>query len=114
MQIDLEIHSEASIVTVQDKRIVAACAIEFKDRMQECTAKSGARIILDLTHVDFVDSSGLGAIVASMKQLNEGQVLELANLSPTVEKVFHLTRMDTVFTIHGQIDDLIEGSKKSA
>lgn len=103
MELVLQVHPEFSVITVNDPRIVAATAIQFKDQMQEHTAKGGTRIILDLTQVDFVDSSGLGAIVASMKQLAAGQVLELASLSPTVAKVFRLTRMDTVFTIHDSL-----------
>ncbi len=93
-------YPDTLVITVEAPRIDAAAAIRFKDLMREYCASAPARIILDLAQVDFVDSSGLGAIVASMKQLSEGQVLELATLSPTVEKVFRLTRMDTVFRIH--------------
>ena len=87
------------LVTVQGKRIDAASAIQFKDQMRALTADAPDRVILNLEQVEFVDSSGLGAIVASMKQLAPEQKLELAALSPTVGKVFRLTRMDTVFTI---------------
>ncbi len=92
--------SDRLLVTVLGKRIDAASAIQFKDQMRALTADAPNRIILDLEQVDFVDSSGLGAIVAAMKQLAPNQTMELAALSPMVGKVFRLTRMDTVFTIH--------------
>ena len=91
------------IVTADTARIDAAVAIQFKDRMREVTDAGPGRIILDLSRVDFIDSSGLGAIVASMKQLG-GRRLDLAGLSPNVEKVFRLTRMDTIFAIHPSVD----------
>ncbi|WP_138471634.1 STAS domain-containing protein [Poseidonocella sp. HB161398] len=92
------------LVTVGDSRIDASVAIQFKDRMRELTAGRPGRILLDLSQVDFVDSSGLGAIVAALKQLEADQTLELAALSPTVSKVFRLTRMDKVFPIHETLE----------
>lgn len=82
----------AQIVTVKSSRIDAALAIQFKEDMRTQTSNSPERVILDLSAVEFIDSSGLGAIVASMKQLGSGRKLDLAGLSPTVEKVFRLTR----------------------
>ncbi|MCI2395638.1 STAS domain-containing protein [Aliiroseovarius sediminis] len=94
----------ARVITVEENRIDAAIAISFKDQMRELTEGSPDRIVLDMTQVDFIDSSGLGAIVAVMKQACPDKSFELANLSPTVEKVFKLTRMDTVFTIHASVE----------
>ena len=92
--------SNTLVLTADATRIDAACAIQFKDQMRELTANVSGRVVLDLSTVDFVDSSGLGAIVAAMKMLSPNHRLELAALSPTVDKVFRLTRMDTVFSIH--------------
>ena len=62
------------IVTVEETRIDAAAAIQFKDAMRTETEEGPDRVILDLSIVDFIDSSGLGAIVASMKQRTRPQV----------------------------------------
>jgi len=95
------------IVTVGEPRIDAAVAIQFKDAMRLLTEGGPARVVLDLSNVAFLDSSGLGAVVAAMKQAGPGSTLELAGLTPTVEKVFHLTRMDTVFAIHPDVSAVI-------
>ncbi|MEB8387707.1 STAS domain-containing protein [Rhodobacteraceae bacterium KMM 6894] len=94
------------IVTVNARRIDAAVAIQFKDAMRVQTGDGAAHVVLDLGQVAFIDSSGLGAIVASMKQLGVGQRLDLAVLTPDVEKVFLLTRMDSIFTIHDSLETL--------
>lgn len=91
--------SDTQVITVKGARIDASVAIQFKDRMREITAPMDGRIVLDLQNVAFIDSSGLGAIVAAMKQLAAHQKLDLAGLTPTVDKVFRLTRMDTIFAI---------------
>ncbi|SEV89804.1 anti-sigma-factor antagonist [Aliiroseovarius sediminilitoris] len=97
------------VITVGEHRIDAAIAISFKDRMRELTDGGPARIVVDMAQVDFIDSSGLGAIVAAMKQVGPSKSFELASLSGTVQKVFKLTRMDTVFTIHANIDTALAG-----
>lgn len=95
----------AQIVTVNAERIDAAMAIQFKEDMRAATDGGHDRVVLDLSTVEFIDSSGLGAIVAAMKQLGGGRRLDLAGLSPMVDKVFRLTRMDTVFKLYPTLDE---------
>lgn len=104
MDFQAEQKGEDLFVTVAEPRIDAAGAIQFKDKMRELSQPIDGRIVLDMGSVEFVDSSGLGAIVAAMKQLKPGQKLELAALTDTVAKVFRLTRMDSIFPIHESID----------
>ena len=94
----------ALVVSVNEERLDAAIAIRFKDRMREVTTQPSARVVLDLSQVMFLDSSGLGAVVAVMKSLAPERSLELAGLTPNVARVFHLTRMDSVFPIHPDVE----------
>ena len=100
MELKAERRGDLLIVRVMEDRIDAAVAIQFKDRMRELLQTGAQRVVLDLSRVAFLDSSGLGAVVAIRKLLGPGHTLELSGLTPAVEKVFRLTRMDTVFTIH--------------
>ena len=85
-------------------RIDAAGAIQFKERMREIIQEPSTRVVLDMSTVGFLDSSGLGAVVAVMKALGPIRRLELSGLTATVEKVFRLTRMDSIFTIHASLE----------
>ena len=98
-----EQHGEILVVRAMQDRIDAAGAIQFKDKMRELTQTSSPRVVLDMSRVAFLDSSGLGAVVAVLKSLGPDRKLELSGLTATVQKVFRLTRMDSVFTIHDQI-----------
>ena len=100
MELVAETRGDLLVVRAMENRIDAAGAIQFKDRMREITQHPAPRVLLDLSRVLFLDSSGLGAVVAVMKALGPDRRLELACLTPTVEKVLRLTRMDTVFIIH--------------
>ena len=100
MQIDTEENAGILIARVTEARIDASVAIRFKDTMRRIVVGTRSqRIVLDLGQVDFLDSSGLGAIVSVMKLLPSGQRLELAALTGNVAKVLRLTRMDTIFPI---------------
>lgn len=105
MRLSSSIEGGAHVVSVNADRIDAAVAIRFKEDMRAETETGPDRVILDLSRVSFIDSSGLGAIVAAMKQLDDHRRLEIAGLSPMVDKVFRLTRMDTVFRLHPTLDD---------
>ncbi len=104
MQLDAVSHEGAMILTVQAERIDAASAVQLKNQFRDATNDATGRVIMDLDQVKFMDSSGLGAMVAVLKLL-KGRKLELVNLSPTVSKVFALTRMDKVFKILPDMDE---------
>ncbi len=105
MDLAVERRGGALVVRVQEPRIDASVAIAFKEAMRKATAGAEPRVVLDLAEVGFLDSSGLGAVVAVMKALGPGRRLELAALTPPVEKVLRLTRMNSVFVIHPAVPD---------
>ena len=88
------------LVRVGETRLDAAIAIRFKDRLRDVAARHGPLILLDLSQVAFMDSSGLGAILAIRRTLPAPRRIEVTGLTPNVDRVFRLTRMDTIFTIH--------------
>jgi len=105
MELSTERNGGALVIRVDAPRIDAAGAIQFNEAIRRATEGSDLRVILDLSQVHFLDSSGLGALVSVMKLLAPARRLELACLAPAVEKVFRLTRMDAVFTIHPVVPD---------
>jgi len=113
MQLKTQTRPKVLTVSVMEDRIDAATAIQFKERMRDVTRTGDQRVVLDLARVQFLDSSGLGAIVAVKKMLGPDRPLELSGLTATVEKVFRLTRMDSIFTIHSSIEVAISHANGS-
>ena len=91
------IEPEKTVYRIRD--IDAAIATRFKDRLREIVLRGRKPVRLDMRRVDFMDSSGLGAMIAVRKALPEALPLVLDGLTPNVERVFRLTRMDSVFEI---------------
>ncbi|WP_410218104.1 STAS domain-containing protein [Paracoccus sp. (in: a-proteobacteria)] len=86
-------------VKITETRIDAAIATLFKDKLREIVVRNRKSVHLDMAAVDFMDSSGLGAMIAIRKSLPENLALVLHALTPNVERVFRLTRMDSIFDI---------------
>ncbi len=99
MQLTLIPEANRLTIHVDEKRIDAAIATAFKDRVRDLIHDTGPMVTLDLGGVDFMDSSGLGAVIAIFKGMPPGRDLELTGLTPNVARVFQLTRMDTVLNI---------------
>ena len=114
MELTTRVEGAVRVITVEADRLDAAVAVAFKDMMRTETAGGPGRYVLDLSQVAFMDSSGLGAVVAALKQMPNGAKLELASLSETVGKVFRLTRMDKVLTIHASLEAALEGGTTAA
>lgn len=109
MDTQVEVHGEKTVVTLNEDRLDAAMAVRFKEALKTMVDEGADYMILNLEHVGFMDSSGLGAVVAHMKYMGLERNFEIAGLTPTVEKVFKLTRMDKVFRIHTNVDAAISG-----
>ena len=114
MKLDFQDRDGTRIVTVLEPRIDAAIATQFKEAVRHSALPETSRVLLDMTHVEFLDSSGLGAIVAAMKLLGPSRTLELSALQPNVERVFRLTKMDSVFVLHDSAEDAFAGSARLA
>lgn len=113
MQLSTTTNAKVISVQVMEDRIDAACAIRFKECMRDIIQYDAPQVVLDLARVLFLDSSGLGAIVAVKKLLGPERSMELAGLTPTVEKVFRLTRMDSIFTIHPTLEAAVSNAAKA-
>lgn len=99
----MQLHTTQSgadtIVTVQASRLDASFAPQFKTDMMEIVNGGARRIVLDMSAVKLIDSSGLGTLVSILKALNGQGSIVIRGASPTVLGLFKLTRMDRVFTI---------------
>lgn len=94
---------EVSHVTILDLqgRIVLGHEIdELRSAIRSLIDEGKKKIILNLADVDYIDSSGVGALVGGFTAVrNAGGELKLLNLSQKVHDVLHVTKLYTVFDI---------------
>lgn len=84
-------------VTVKLNSLDASNADEAKTYFKGLQSEDCERAVLNLESVNFIDSSGIGAILSFYKQMN--QKLTLKNPTPTVMSVLELLRLHRVFEV---------------
>ena len=87
------------IITPLEKRLDASAAADFKQKMLAITSRGEQHILVDLSKVDFIDSSGLGAFISVLKKLGDTGTLGICQAKETVASVFKLTRIDRVLPL---------------
>ena len=72
----------------------------FRIQINKLIEEGNRNFIFNFSQCDFIDSTGLGALVSIYKKcVEKGGSIKLKSLKPDVEKLFKLTRLDKVFEI---------------
>ncbi len=100
MQTEIVEKGDVTILRALEKRIDAGISGEFKEQLGELVANGRRRIILDISGVEFLDSSGLGAIISGLKAIGEDGRLVICGATDPVKSMFRLTRMDRIFEMY--------------
>lgn len=99
MTIEFDTRGGADIARLPEN-LVLANAGRVRDAIQERIASGGVRLVLDLTQVEFADSSGLGAILACVNSARRrGGDVALLSPMPRVRALIELTRLDDVVAV---------------
>lgn len=102
---------DATVVTVEESRLDASIAGGFKDFMMDLIDSGNAEFVIDISEISFMDSSGLGVIVAILKQLNGKGSVKLVGPQKAVSDLFDLTCMDRIFKIYATVDEALNNSQ---
>lgn len=87
-------------------------APRLRERVIQLLAGGTRHIVADLREVDFVDSTGLGALVGSLKRLRERDgSLKLVTGPGTVPRLFQLTGLVRVFALYQSVPEAITGDE---
>ena len=87
-------------------------APQLRERVIQLLADGIPHIIADLRGVDFLDSTGLGALVGSLKRLREQDgSLKLVTGAGRIPQLFRLTGLVRVFALHQSVPEAITGDQ---
>jgi anti-sigma B factor antagonist len=87
---------------------------ELREKLTELTVKQVPKILVDLSGVEYMDSSGIATFVEAFQKAKRYQGhLILAALTPTVRGVFEIAKLDSIFEITSTVAEAVKclGSK---
>lgn len=99
--------NDVLVIELREPTLDASNVHEFRDALQ-VLVRDRTKVVLDLAGVKFIDSSGLGALISCLRQVNgrKGD-LRLCSMSTNVRALFELMRMHRVFNIHPSREDAV-------
>ena len=82
------------------------------DKLYECIENDKRRIVIDLSRVDWMNSTGLGILISSYTTLrnNKGE-LKLANVTDKIHSLLTITKLVTVFESFDSVDEALSSFK---
>ena len=105
MKLEPTQETTATVVSVPVRNLDADTSGEFRASMSEIVDQS-RKLVMNLEVLEFIDSSGLGAILACLRDITaNGGDMKICGLSDPVRAAFDLVRMHRILDIH---DDLAQ------
>lgn len=94
MELICESVNGALVIEVRAKRLDSSNSARFKSRMADYVNAGRARLAIDLSAVEFMDSTGLAALISTLKAASSGGGLAVFGLNERLKRLFSITRLD--------------------
>jgi len=90
-----------SVVTLYGRIVFGEGSHALREKVKSLIAEGKKKIVLDMKNIDYIDSSGLGTLVAAHLSANtRGAAMRLCNLSRKFSEVLLLTKLTAVFQVY--------------
>jgi len=105
MELSTREDGRVTIMSVQGDLVIGDPEATFKRTVTRLLEEGKVNLLVDLSEVGFLDSSGLGALVRAMtNSQKEGGQTKLLNAGPQVRRLLEMTKLDSVFEIHDDLE----------
>jgi len=103
IEVDTQVGEDAAVIRPRG-RLTMVVTPQLRTLINETVQAGRARIVVDLADCEFVDSSGLGALIAGLKTARRaGGDLRIAGVGPQIATVLRLTNLDRVLRPHDTV-----------
>jgi anti-sigma B factor antagonist len=87
----------------------------FRSKIRQLLDAGQRRLIIDLGEITYIDSVGLGTLVASLTSVRkQGGELKLVHLPKGVHQLLQITRLVTIFEIHDNLESALQAFEREA
>ncbi len=100
--------SGVAIIGLAGRLILGDESNNLRNRIKDLLGKGKTRLVLDLGEVTYIDSAGLGTLVAGFTSAqNQGANLKLANLTNKIREQLSITKLVTVFDVYDSVEKAV-------
>ncbi|HLE34032.1 MAG TPA: STAS domain-containing protein [Bacteroidota bacterium] len=112
MNIKEKMHGDVAVVALRGNLMGEPDTTEVREKIYSLLQDDVKRIVLDLGKVKWINSSGLGSLIAAMTSVkNKGGEMRLANITEKVESIFMITQLIKVFKTYETVDRAVGSFK---
>ena len=87
-----------TVIEIEGRIVLGEESNSFREKVKSLLAAGKKKIVLNLANVSYIDSAGLGTLVATFhSSRSQGATLKLANLGQKFKEVLQVTKLMTVF-----------------
>lgn len=98
----------AAVVAIAPSQLDAGTSGESRETLLAAISSSRPRMVIDMSMLGFVDSAGLGVLVAALKTSRAaGGDVRLCGVTPTVRSILDMTRLSQKFGIYDSVEDAL-------
>ncbi len=92
---------DVTVIDISGRITLGEGSSALRDILRDLTAKGNTKILLNLSDVSYIDSSGIGELVSGFTSVsNAGGTLKLLGLTKRVKDLLQITKLYTVFDVH--------------
>lgn len=112
MDLAVEYIDDVALVSLPGEYLDASTVKDFKNDIAQVTDGDTKKVVFDMSSLQFIDSSGLGAILSCLRKLNgAGGELKLCGMTKPVRALFELVRMHRIMDIYETSDEAVKSYK---
>jgi anti-sigma B factor antagonist len=105
MELETRDDGGVTIIAVRGDLVIGDAETTFKKTVTRLIEEGRVNLLVDMSSVGFLDSSGLGALVRALTNTQkEGGQTKLLNAGPQVRKLLQMTKLDSVFELHEDME----------
>jgi len=108
VNLDISTQDGATVVTLLDRRLDAEGAPGLRSQIGALVDGGPRRLVMDMSRLRFLDSSGLGALVSTLRRTGGAVALVLPPGENAVTDVIRITRMHRVFDIYPTVAEAVK------
>jgi anti-sigma B factor antagonist len=114
-QLTIDVHAGPAGMRIFGLRgtLDMATAPSLRAALLECSEEGQHEIVVDLTRVDFIDSTGLGSLIGAQRRAHQhGGSLRLVVNEGPLSRLFHITGLVRVFGMYATLEDALRDTRR--